>query len=91
MLIYATVPNRQVKLKHALAGGVVGALLFEGTKRMFSMYVLNFGNYEVIYGAVASIPIFFVWVYLSWLVVLFGAEVAAALADEQEQSPGAKA
>ena len=86
VLIYATVPNRQVRMTHAVVGGCVGALLFEGTKRAFSLYVLDFGNYEVIYGAVASIPIFFVWVYLSWLVVLIGAEVAAALADRQRDA-----
>jgi len=78
-LLYAMVPNRSVAISHALAGGVLAGLLFEGMKRGFALYVTHFPTYTLIYGAFAAIPIFLLWIYLSWLVVLAGAEVAASL------------
>lgn len=64
---------------HALIGGVVAAMLFELSKRAFAWFVLNFTTYQVIYGALATIPIFLVWIYISWLVVLIGATVVVVM------------
>ncbi len=78
-LTYAMVPNCRVKIRHALWGGVIAALLFEVSKRGFAFYITTVPTYKHIFGALATVPIFFIWVYLSWIVVLFGAEIAHGL------------
>ncbi|MHB9118037.1 MAG: YihY family inner membrane protein [Burkholderiales bacterium] len=78
-LMYLSVPNRYVPVSHACAGGTVAAVLFETMKKGFALYVTQFPTYTLVYGAFAAIPIFLLWIYLSWLVVLIGAEVAASL------------
>lgn len=75
-LIYVTVPHRKVKLRYALFGGIIATILFEFAKLGFVFYIANFPTYELLYGALATLPIFLVWVYLSWLVILIGAEFA---------------
>ncbi|MGD9639479.1 MAG: YihY family inner membrane protein [Alphaproteobacteria bacterium] len=83
MLLYIAVPNRIVKIKHALIGGVSAALLFNILKIAFGYFVLIGSSYQVIYGALAALPLFLLWIYLSWTLVLFGAEITSALPEWQ--------
>jgi membrane protein len=79
MLLYLLVPNRRVRVRHALIGGVMAGILFELSKRAFAFYVTQFPTYSLVYGAFAALPIFLVWMYVSWLVVLLGAALTAVL------------
>lgn len=78
-LLYAAVPNTRVRLRHALIGGCCTALLFEAAKALFALYVRLFPGYQLIYGAFAAVPLFLVWIYLGWLIVLAGAELVCHL------------
>jgi len=78
-VFFTIIPNRPVKIRHALIGGLVSGILLSGLRYGFAQYVTHFPTYETLYGALATVPIFLVWMYLSWVVVLIGAVVAAAL------------
>ncbi|MDO8206515.1 MAG: YihY family inner membrane protein [Gallionella sp.] len=78
-MLFRLVPNRYVPLTHALIGGIVAAALFETMNRVFGYYISHFPTYKLVYGAFASVPIFLMWVYFSWLTILLGAVVAASL------------
>ena len=78
-LLYLTLPSRYVPRLHALLGGTAAALMFEGMKRIFAFYITNLPTYNLVYGAFASFPIFLLWLYCSWLVILLGAVITAAL------------
>ncbi len=83
-LLYATVPNAQVPMRHALLGGLFAAVLFEVAKMLFGLYVRLFPGYQLIYGAFATVPLFLLWIYVSWLIVLFGAEVVCNLGSSHQ-------
>ncbi|HAC69180.1 MAG TPA: hypothetical protein DCP19_15305, partial [Pseudomonas sp.] len=78
-LMYAAVPNTRVPLRHALIGGALTGVLFEAAKSLFGLYVFYFPGYQLIYGAFATVPLFLVWIYVCWLIVLLGAEVVCSL------------
>jgi len=78
-LLFRVVPNRYVPLRHAIIGGVAAAVAFESMNRAFAFYIAHFPTYKLVYGAFASIPIFLLWIYLSWLTILMGALITASL------------
>lgn len=80
-LLYLVVPNRTVKPRHALLGGVVAALAFELMKRGFALYVTQIPTYTFVYGAFAVFPIFLLWIYFSWVVIVVGALITALAPD----------
>ncbi|OZI36341.1 hypothetical protein CEG14_15150 [Bordetella genomosp. 1] len=75
--LFVVVPNRHVYWKDALTGGFGAAILLEIMKSAFAYYLTRFPAYTIIYGAFATLPVFLLWIYLSWLSILFGATVAA--------------
>jgi membrane protein len=79
MLLYAVVPARRVEWRHAVLGGLLAGIGFEIAKRGFAIYLARVPTYALIYGAFATVPIFLIWLYLSWVVVLTGGVFTAVL------------
>jgi len=77
-VLYCTIPNCRVRWRDGIVGALSAAVLLELLKWLFAQYVAKISTYSLIYGALAGIPIFLLWMYIFWLIVLVGAEVAAA-------------
>jgi len=84
-LMFLLVPNRRVRISHAAAGGLLSAFLFGLAKKGFVVFVSK-ASFNVIYGTLATIPIFLFWLYLVWVVVLLGASLAASLTTFKERT-----
>lgn len=85
--LYRTVPNAAVRWRDALLAGSFAALNFVLLQKGFELYLAFFPSYKVIYGAFSAVPIFLLWMYLSWAVVLAGALVAALLPELRRPPP----
>ncbi len=86
-LMYTTIPNRRVNKQHTAIGALLGAILFELARWGFTHYVRNAQNYQQIYGALAIIPLLLLWIYLSWVIVILCASVAASISAFEYQKP----
>ena len=86
--IYFFVPNTQVRLVPALVGGFVSSTLYLFAKAAYIKFQVLLVRYEAIYGAMAQIPILMVWLYLSWLIILLGAEITHACQNAASYPPG---
>ena len=75
--LFHYVPNTHVRWRHAVAGGLFVAVGFEVAKRLLAWYLVQVPTYAMVYGAFATLPIFLIWIYLSWVIVLLGAVIAA--------------
>ena len=76
---FVVIPNRTVRFRDAAIGGLIAAILFESAKHGFAWYARDMANYQQVYGALSIVPIFFFWLYLSWIIVLLGASITASL------------
>ncbi len=85
-MMYHWIPNIPVRWRHAFSGAAVAAVLFEVAKYLFALYIAWFPSYELLYGALAAIPLLLIWINVSWLIVLLGAEITCNL--EIFQMPG---
>ena len=75
--LFHYVPNTHVQWRHAIAGGVFVAIGMDVAKRGLAWYLTQVPSYAMVYGAFATVPIFLIWIYLSWVIVLLGAVTAA--------------
>jgi membrane protein len=83
-LLFAAIPNCRVPVRDAAIGGTICAICFEIAKQTFALVMAN-ASYQVVYGTFAAIPLFLLWIYISWLIVLAGAELVHALAGFEER------
>jgi membrane protein len=91
LLLYTVVPNTSVSLRHALVGATFAVLLLELAKALFAAAMKFFiVAYKIVYGAVAALPIFLLWIYLSWVIILLGAIVTATLAERSRPGRAAE-
>ena len=78
-LLYVLMPNTHVRLRAALIGAFVAAILWESSKWGFKLYVTKAVSYSALYGSLGLLPLFLLWLYLTWLIVLFGLEITSTL------------
>ncbi|KAA8733332.1 YihY family inner membrane protein [Acinetobacter qingfengensis] len=75
-LLYWTIPNRSVPIRSAFIAGIITGIVFTLIKHLFGFIMSNFTSYQLVYGAFAAVPIFLLWIYTSWVVLLFGVELS---------------
>ena len=77
-LLFIAMPNCRIVIRYAVIGGLVTTVLFQLAKILFGYFITN-SVYYTVYGAFAMVPVFLLWVHLSWMIVLGGAELVRAL------------
>jgi membrane protein len=82
-LLYYVAPACSVRWQHALVSGILAAIASETTRRAFAWYVAHSPTYEILYGALAAFPLFLLWIFVFWMIVLAGAAITASLADPE--------
>lgn len=79
--VYSIIPRQTVCVRYALIGGFISSMLFSIGTKVFSLYLIHFPTQQMIYGALAILPILFIWVYFNWYIVLTGAIVTATIEE----------
>lgn len=91
MLVYKTLPHTRVGFRAALAGALVAGTLWHlVAKNVFGYYLHHAVNYTQVFGSIAVVPLFFLWVYITWIIVLFGCELAYAWQNLDELAPASQ-
>ncbi len=85
-LTYLLMPNTRVPIRSAILAGIVTGTIYEIIQMIYIKFQIGVSSYGAIYGSFAALPLFLVWVQLSWMIVLFGAEIAYA--DEHYETFG---
>jgi membrane protein len=80
-LLYKVVPARPVPWMPAFVAAILAAAAFEAAKHAFAWYLTRVATYQAVYGALAILPIFLIWIYFCWLIILTGAAVSATIAE----------
>ncbi|MEB3752999.1 YihY family inner membrane protein [Acinetobacter sp. MD2(2019)] len=86
-ILYWTIPNRTIPIKSAAIAALFSGTLFELLKTFFGYVMANFTSYELIYGAFAAVPIFLLWIYLSWNIILLGVELSFTITSFSAENP----
>lgn len=79
LFIYKFIPNTTVKFKSALGGAIVAGTIWQIMQLFFLHYQIGLSRYNAIYGSFAQVPLFLIWLYISWVIVLLGAEINYSL------------
>ncbi len=80
-LIYLIIPNHRVRLSHAIFGAFVSAFALEISRHLFLSYITLMPSYQFVYKTLSTLPLFIVWMYIFWSLVLLGAQITASLPD----------
>lgn len=86
VLLYVLVPNKKVKISNAIIGAVVAMFMFFLLRKFFGLVISASATYKTLYGAMATLPILLVWIYSTWVVVIFGAVVTASIGEYREDT-----
>lgn len=86
VFLYYSIPNASVQLHHAVKGALLAVFLFALMQHGFELYLTKFASYSAVYGSLAALPIFLVWLYLSWGVIMVGGLLVATLGQAGQSS-----
>jgi membrane protein len=84
--LYVAIPNCRVPLRYGFAAAIVAAILYETAKFSFTYYIQHFSSYALLYGALAVLPIFLLWLYISWVIILLGVVISCLLTERYQYS-----
>ena len=86
-LLYASAPTGRVPWQHAFAGAFAASLAFEAAKHGYAFYLTSVPTYKLVYGTLAALPVFLIWIYVCWFIVLIGAAITATLTLPPDAAP----
>ncbi|MEH0020805.1 MAG: YihY/virulence factor BrkB family protein [Desulfobacter sp.] len=93
IFFYVILPNKRVDIRAAVAGGIIGGTLFQFIQMVYLKFQVGMTSYNAIYGSFAALPLFLIWLQASWVVLLYGAEIASEwentdLSETRDVLPG---